>query len=142
MHTVAVLALDGLIPFDLATPIEVFSRARLPGGGPAYRVRVCAPTPMIEAGLFRLHAPWGLDALTQADTVVVPGRADPAAPVPDVVLEALRQAAAGGTRLASICVGSDRSPQTLPPLLPRLLGFILPLGLAAWNLWKFRCRQP
>lgn len=106
MHTVAVLALDGLIPFDLATPIEVFSRARLPGGGQAYRVRVCAPTPMIEAGLFRLHTPWGLDALTQADTVVVPGRADPAAPVPDVVLEALRQAAADGTRLASICVGA------------------------------------
>lgn len=32
MHTVAVLALDGVIAFDLATPIEVFGRTRLPDG--------------------------------------------------------------------------------------------------------------
>ena len=35
MHAVVVLALDGVLAFDLATPVEVFGRARLPdeGGG-------------------------------------------------------------------------------------------------------------
>ena len=43
MHVVAVLALDGVLAFDLSTPIEVFGRARLPDGRMAYGVRVCAP---------------------------------------------------------------------------------------------------
>ncbi|GAA0353690.1 GlxA family transcriptional regulator [Streptomyces blastmyceticus] len=106
MHTVAVLALDGVIPFDLSTPIEVFRRTRLPDGRPAYRVRVCAPTEDIDAGAFTLRAPWPLDTLAEADTIVVPGITDLAAAVPDEVVDALRQAAARGTRLASICTGA------------------------------------
>ncbi|MEU5424846.1 helix-turn-helix domain-containing protein [Streptomyces olivoreticuli] len=106
MHTVAVLALDGVIPFDLATPIEVFQRTRLPDGRPAYRVRVCAPTEDIDAGAFTLRAPWPLDTLAEADTIVLPGIADLTAAVPEEVIDALRQAAARGTRLASICTGA------------------------------------
>ncbi|AKL69301.1 GlxA family transcriptional regulator [Streptomyces sp. Mg1] len=106
MHTVAVLALDGVIPFDLSTPIEVFSRTRLPGGRPAYRVRVCAPTPEVDAGAFALRAPWPLEALAEADTIVLPGVADLDAPLPPEVLDALRRAAGRGTRIASICVGA------------------------------------
>lgn len=59
MHTVAVLALDRVIPFDLSTPIEVFTRTRLPDGRPGYRIRVCAEHPEIDAGAFTLRAPWG-----------------------------------------------------------------------------------
>lgn len=106
MHTVAVLALDGVIPFDLSTPIEVFSRTRLPGGRPAYRVRVCAPAPEVDAGAFALRAPWPLEALAEADTIVLPGVADLDAPLPQEVLDALRRAAGRGTRIASICVGA------------------------------------
>lgn len=106
MHTVAVLALDGVIPFDLSTPIDVFGRTRLPDGRPAYRVRVCAPAEEIDAGAFTLRAPWPLAALDDADTIIVPGVGDPSAPVPDEVLDALRRAAAHGTRLASICTGA------------------------------------
>jgi transcriptional regulator GlxA family with amidase domain len=106
MHTVTVLALDNVIPFDLSTPIEVFTRTRLPDGRPAYRVRICAATPAVDAGTFTLQAPWGLDALSEADTIILPGCADPTAPIPDDVLDALRQAAAGGTRIASICSGA------------------------------------
>ncbi|GAA1791154.1 helix-turn-helix domain-containing protein [Planosporangium flavigriseum] len=106
MHTVTVLALDNVIPFDLSTPIEVFTRTRLPDGRPAYRVRICAATPTVDAGTFTLQAPWGLDALAEADTIILPGCADPAVPVPNDVLDALRQAAAGGTRIASICSGA------------------------------------
>ncbi|MFJ9813105.1 GlxA family transcriptional regulator [Streptomyces sp. NPDC101158] len=106
MHTVAVLALDRVIPFDLATPVEAFTRARLPDGRAGYQVRVCAARPEVDAGTFALRAPWGLEALREADTVVVPGTADPTAPLPEEVRDALCAAAAHGTRIASICAGT------------------------------------
>ena len=106
MHTVAVLALDGVIAFDLATPVEVFGRTRLPDGRAAYRVKVCAPDGDVDAGAFTLRAPWDLRALDTADTIILPGLADPTAPLPSGVLEALRRAAGSGTRIASICVGA------------------------------------
>ncbi|MQY31258.1 GlxA family transcriptional regulator [Nocardia aurantia] len=106
MHTVAVLALDRVIPFDLSTPIEVFARTRLPDGHPAYRVRICGATPTVDAGAFTLRPPWGLEALRDADTVILPGCADPTAEIPGEVLAALREAAAAGTRMASICSGA------------------------------------
>jgi transcriptional regulator GlxA family with amidase domain len=106
MHAVAVLALDQVIPFDLSTPIEVFSRTRLPDGRPGYQVRVCAEREEVDAGAFTLRAPWGLDGLHGADTIIVPGVADLAAALPAAVHDALRAAAADGTRIASICVGA------------------------------------
>ncbi|WP_420031688.1 GlxA family transcriptional regulator [Streptomyces sp. cg28] len=106
MHTVALLALDQVIPFDLSTPIEVFARTRLPDGRPGYRVRVCGETPEVDAGAFRIRAPWGLDGLRGADTVIVPGTAEPLAPLAPAVRDALRAAAADGTRIASICSGT------------------------------------
>ncbi|MBB5136909.1 transcriptional regulator GlxA family with amidase domain [Thermocatellispora tengchongensis] len=106
MHTVAVLALDDVIALDLATPIGVFGRARLPDGRGAYRVRVCGPRPEVRGEAFGLRVPHGLEALADADTIVVPGCAYGAPPPPPEVLEALRVAAGRGTRIASICVGA------------------------------------
>jgi transcriptional regulator GlxA family with amidase domain len=103
VHRVAVVAMNGVVPFDLSVPIEVFGRARLADGGPAYEVCVCGPDPDVDAGAFAVRVPHGLDALATADTVVVPGVADIAAPVPPEVLDALR--AAPG-RLVSVCVGA------------------------------------
>ncbi|MFI5612701.1 GlxA family transcriptional regulator [Amycolatopsis sp. NPDC051903] len=105
MHTVVVLALDKVVPFDLATPIEVFNRTRLPDGRAAYRVRVCGPAPVVDAGAFTIQPQHGLEALAEADTIIVPGR-DEVGEVPEEVVDALRAAAAGGTRLASICSGA------------------------------------
>ncbi|MFE5896203.1 GlxA family transcriptional regulator [Streptomyces sp. NPDC056488] len=106
MHTVAVLALDQVIPFDLTTPIEVFSRTRLPDGRPGYQVRVCAEHDEVDAGAFALRAPWRLEDLRDADTVIVPGVTDVTAPLSPAVHDALRAAAAEGTRIASICTGA------------------------------------
>jgi transcriptional regulator GlxA family with amidase domain len=105
MHTVVILALDTVVPFDLATPIEVFARTRLPDGRPGYRVRVCGAGPSVDAGAFTLRPPWGLDALAGADTIILPGRSE-TLPVPGEVLDGLRRAAAAGTRIASICSGA------------------------------------
>ncbi|WP_238010617.1 helix-turn-helix domain-containing protein [Dactylosporangium sp. AC04546] len=106
MHVVAVLALDRVIPFDLATPIEVFSRVRLADGSVPYEVRVCAAAGTVDAGTFTLHAPWGLDALLDAGTIILPGTADPTVPLAEEVRRHLHKAAAGGTRIASICSGA------------------------------------
>ncbi|OHV36938.1 MULTISPECIES: GlxA family transcriptional regulator [Pseudofrankia] len=107
-HLVAVLAVDGVVPFDLAVPVEVFGRARFADGRPAYRVVVCAARPGadVEAGTFTLRAPHGLEALAEADTVVVPGTGDVALPVEAAVVDALRAAAGRGARLASVCSGA------------------------------------
>ncbi|WP_405967324.1 helix-turn-helix domain-containing protein [Streptomyces sp. NBC_00015] len=108
MHTVVVLVLDGVVPFDLSAPIDAFGWPRLPDGRPAYRVKVCSPSPTgeVSAGAFTVRAPYGLEALAEADTIILPGVADPPDELPIGVAEALRDAAAGGTRIASVCVGA------------------------------------
>lgn len=106
MHTVAILALDGVVAFDLSTPLEVFGRTCLSDGQVAYQLHICAPTDEIDAGTFTLHAPYRLDALAEADTIILPGLSDVTMPIPTEVVVALRNAAAGGTRIASICSGA------------------------------------
>lgn len=106
MHTVAVLALPGTIVFDLATPLEIFGRVRLPDGRPGYRTLVCAETPSVRCGAVDLQVREPLERLREADTIIVPGTTDPAAPTPERVLDALRDAHDAGTTVASICVGA------------------------------------
>lgn len=106
MRTVAVLALDGVIAFDMSTPIEVFTRTRLPDGRAAYRVRVCGASASVATETFVLQPRWGLEALADAETIILPGRADLSTPLSAEVRDALLSAAAGGARLASICTGA------------------------------------
>ena len=106
VHTVAVLALPDVIVFDLATPVEIFGRSRLPDGSPAYRVVVCGTEPTVDAGPLRISTEAGLEEFGRADTIIVPGRNRPDMPTPPAILGALRTAAANGTRIASICVGA------------------------------------
>jgi AraC family transcriptional activator FtrA len=108
-HRVAVLAFEGLAPFDLGVAAEIFAPAR-----PElevswwYSFAVCAerPGPLGAVGGFQLIAPYGLETLAAADTVILPGcpdvRADPS---PELV-GALRCAHANGARLVSICSGA------------------------------------
>ncbi|MFH0518387.1 GlxA family transcriptional regulator [Streptomyces sp. M41] len=105
MHTVAILVLDDVVPFDMAAPFQMFSWTRLPDGRRPYRVRLCAESPEVSTEGFGLRIERGLDGLTDADTVIVPG-CDGTGPPSPRVLAALRQAAASGTRIASVCVGA------------------------------------
>ncbi len=66
---------------DLAAPLEVFGRCRLPSGAPAYRTAVCALTEEVETGTFTMRVPHGLSRLAQASTIIVPGTADLDVPV-------------------------------------------------------------
>lgn len=106
MHTVAVLALPDVIAFDLATPVEIFGHARLPDGRPAYRVVVCGASPTVAAGPIKISTDVGLEALSRADTVVVPGRSRIDVPADDDVVWALSRSFDSGARIASICVGA------------------------------------
>jgi transcriptional regulator GlxA family with amidase domain len=103
VHRVAILAYDGVVPFDLAVPIEVFTRTRLADGRPAYDVQVCACAGEVNAGLITIRTPHGLDAAVDADTVVVPGTGDIDRPIPAVLIDTIT--AARG-RLVSICTGA------------------------------------
>ena len=106
MRNVAVLAVEGFVPFDLGIPCEVFGTARTRAGKPAYRVRVCAEKPETRSRAFRLRTPWRLEQLAAADTVVIPGIEDVSVPVSKHVLAAIRKAWTSGARVASICSGS------------------------------------
>ncbi|WP_069166219.1 GlxA family transcriptional regulator [Nocardia altamirensis] len=106
MHTVAVLAVDQVVPFDLAIPFEVFTRVRLPDDRAPYRVRICAATPTVDTEAFTFQLHWGLETLAEADTIILPGRASPELPVSAEVIDALLNAAKNGARIASICSGA------------------------------------
>ncbi|MDP9799664.1 transcriptional regulator GlxA family with amidase domain [Catenuloplanes nepalensis] len=113
-HLVAVLALPGVVPFDLGTAVQLFRSARDADGHRLYRTRVCTPDGRaILAGAGILIAPedgTGLSLLDAADTIVVPG-VDSGPPVEEGTLDpavtaALRAAHARGARIVSICTAS------------------------------------
>jgi transcriptional regulator GlxA family with amidase domain len=108
-HQVAVLALDGVIAFDLGVPPQVFFAARDRGGERPYRVRVATPggVPVRTSAGFRAVPDHGLELLDEADTVVVPGIAygSPSLTGTPEVRAALRRAA-GRARIMSICTGA------------------------------------
>ena len=106
MFRVAVLALPDSVAFDLATPIEIFDRASLLDGRPCYQVQVCSAEPVVRAGPIRIVTSYGLEALREAHTIVVPGRHTVTTTVPEPIIGALKTAYANGIRIASICTGA------------------------------------
>lgn len=101
VHRVAVLALDGIVPLDLAIPVQVF------GSRPetSYETTVCGTTPRVAAAGFELVVAGGLEQVRAADTVIVPGF-EPLQRPPEAVLAALAEARDRGRRVVSICTGA------------------------------------
>jgi transcriptional regulator GlxA family with amidase domain len=104
VHRVVALALPSVVAFDLSIAAQIFGhhdeRSR-------YAFTVCSVTPgaVPSSTGFAVDVPRGLDALAEADTVVVPGFHPVDAPDP-AGLDALREAAGRGARIASVCVGA------------------------------------
>lgn len=73
MHSVGVLVLNGVVPFDLGVACDTFARVRVPNVDAPYRVRVCGERRCARGDLFDVRTAFGLDGLRDADTVVVPG---------------------------------------------------------------------
>ena len=99
-HLVAVVAFDGVVLGDLATPGEIFGRT------PFYQVRICSLARRVVSQHVTLEVPWRLSALGRADTVIVPGIDHLDRTVPPAVLRAIRRAVDRGARVASICTGA------------------------------------
>lgn len=106
MRTVAVLALQDVIAFDLGIACDVFSRLRLENGDAPYRVFVCSESREVRAGAFNVQTPLRLDQIDEANLVIVPGIADPFRPISLAVLSAIRSAVERGALVASICTGA------------------------------------
>ncbi|MEU8147906.1 helix-turn-helix domain-containing protein [Nonomuraea sp. NPDC048901] len=100
MHRVAAVVVPPVLSFDISIPFMVFNNV------PHYDVRVCTarPGPLPTVGGPDVVVADGLDALDGADTVLAVGSGGEQAP-PEV-LDALRRAAAGGARIASLCTGA------------------------------------
>lgn len=106
MQTVAVLALQGVVPFDLGIACDTFSRVRTVEGDGAYRVLVCGESARIRTRYFDIQAPRRLQPLMDADIVIVPGVEDINLLVSSTVTKALRLASERGALIASICTGA------------------------------------
>ncbi|MEU2394804.1 helix-turn-helix domain-containing protein [Streptomyces sp. NPDC007369] len=113
MHRVAVLALEGVAPFELGMPSRVFGNAVAEDGSPLYEVTVCTADgrPVASDAGFTIGVTAGPEALAAADTVIVP----PTHGMPGLLRgeplpQPLAEALAGirpGTRTVSICTGSE-----------------------------------
>jgi transcriptional regulator GlxA family with amidase domain len=106
MHSVVVLAMHGVIPFDLSMPSEIFGRAQVDRIRQPYAVRVCGEAKEIKAGDFDLKLQWTLEDAAGANTLIVPGIVNPTMPISQAVIDTIRAAAANGARIASICTGA------------------------------------
>lgn len=109
-HRIAVLALPAVLPFELSIPGRVLGAATTRSGERLYEVVTCsidgAPVPTAED--FSVVVPHGLEALRDADTVII-------APVHTAAADEQALAAAAAAlrdagrrpRIASICTGAD-----------------------------------
>ncbi|MFE2330489.1 GlxA family transcriptional regulator [Streptomyces sp. NPDC059385] len=110
-HRVAVLALAGLLPFELGIPHRIFGYSRDPEGRPHYETLTCGlrPGPVSTNADFAVHVEHGPELLATADTVVVPasyelGQVHERGVLTDELAAALAHIRPG-TRLVSICTG-------------------------------------
>lgn len=108
MHTVAVVVFHRVGVFEMAVPCEVFGIDRSRMGLPNYRLLVCGaePPPLRTEAGFLLHPSHGLEALDEANTVVVPAWREIEEQPPESLLAALRRAHRRGARLVSLCSGA------------------------------------
>jgi transcriptional regulator GlxA family with amidase domain len=105
-HIVAVLAFDGVVLGDLATPCDVFGRVHDSQGRRQYDVRVCGLRKRITSEHLSVELRWTLATLQRAETIIVPGIDPIDHAVSEEVIRALRRATARGVRVASICTGA------------------------------------
>jgi len=118
LHNIAVVVVNGFLPFEFGTVCEVFGVDRSDDGLPRYDFAVVAgEPPPLHALDFTLQPSHGLERLEEADLIALPAvsderfRPDACAPgrerrFPDDLLEALRAAVDRGARVLSVCSGA------------------------------------
>lgn len=113
MHSVAILAYDGMSGFESGLAAEIFGITELPERfsadipRPWYSVKLCAPTPEVRMlGGAVVRTSYDLGDLAAADTVIIPSVRDVTErPAPELI-EAICTAHQRKARLVSICSGA------------------------------------
>jgi len=113
MHTVAILAYDGMSGFESGLAAEIFGLSELSEAfaagipRPWYSVRMCSEEAEVTTvGGATMRTAYGLADLAAADTVVIPSVRDVNEPVSADLIEAITAADDRGSRLVSICSGA------------------------------------
>ena len=105
MVSVALAVADGTPLFELAAACEVFGVDR--GlAQPWYDFAVCGPDGAGVGGWLTAGLRYGLTALADAHTVIVPSWRDVTERPPPTLVDAVRAAHAAGARVASLCTGA------------------------------------
>ena len=91
---VVAIAYDGLCTFEFACAVEVFALPRPEMGPDWYRfaVAAAAPGPIRGLGGVEVQPDGGLELLTRAHTIIVPGWPSPRTPAPAALVQALQNA--------------------------------------------------
>ncbi|MFI1497951.1 GlxA family transcriptional regulator [Streptomyces platensis] len=112
MHRVGVLALDGVVPFELGIPARIFGAARDSADEPLYSVVTCSPDgrPVRTDADYDIAVAADASVLAHVDTVVVPPAHSPDTlredgRLSDDVRAALEHVRPG-TRMVAICTGA------------------------------------
>ncbi|MNX70474.1 HTH-type transcriptional regulator CdhR [compost metagenome] len=108
MHTVAVIAFEGISPFHLSVPCMVFGDDLARLGVPRYRLLICGERTGLIPTMsgFNIEVEHDLSALDQADTIVMPAWRDPDEPAPPALMQALQAGHERGARIAGLCLGT------------------------------------
>ena len=111
LSKVSVVLVDPIAVFEFGVAVEVFGLDRSEDGVPAFDFRVCAERPGVpmqtkNISPFTITATHGLDAVAGSDLVIASATLvrEPDE-YPTAVLEAFRDAYAGGATLLSLCSG-------------------------------------
>ncbi|WP_217371192.1 hypothetical protein [Streptomyces sioyaensis] len=99
-RTVSVLAYDGMTAFETGIVTAVFGGSWPELDSPRYELKICAEErgPLRMVGGATLHTSYGLDALVEAQTVIVPSIADVTREPSPELITALRRAHQQGSR--------------------------------------------
>jgi transcriptional regulator GlxA family with amidase domain len=107
LKNVAVLAWDGVAPFELGVLCEAFGIDRSEENVPVLDFAVCGITPgSVSTSLgFTINLDHGLERVAEADLVALPAmRRDGV--MPDAAVTALREVVDRGARVMSVCTGA------------------------------------
>lgn len=113
MHSVAILAYDGMSGFESGLAAEIFGMRDLSAAfcagipTPWYSVKLCSEEPELRMlGGATVRTSYGLADLAAADTVVIPSVGDTTRPASPPLVEAIHAAHQRNSRLVSICSGA------------------------------------
>ncbi|WP_274763285.1 helix-turn-helix domain-containing protein [Pseudoalteromonas sp. G4] len=105
---VAVVAYDRLCQFEFGIAVEIFGLSRPEFGGDWYQFDIVSAEESAISGLggITYQIDKGLEALAEADIIILPGWREPYIDVPSNLLKALLKAYKNKARLVAICGGA------------------------------------